>query len=80
MIWRTAAALAAGAAVAFAGGFAWQSREVAALRAESAALATQLAGCTGRLGAIERDRQSDRAVDQMGDDDLRSVPPEWLRP
>jgi hypothetical protein len=80
MIWRTAASVALGAAIAFAGGFAWQARETAALRAEAAALRAELASCTGRLGAIERDRQSDRTVDDMDSDDLRRVPPGWLRP
>lgn len=43
MIWRTAASVAAGAAIACAVGIALQAREVAALRAENAMLAVQAA-------------------------------------
>lgn len=80
MIYRLAALVALGAAIAFAMAFYLSRAEVGALRVESAELRADLAACGGRLGDIIEDRRSDATVDDLTDDDLRRVPPGWLRP
>lgn len=43
-------------------------------------LTMQLAGCTARASNIIEDKESDNAIDNLTDDDLRTVPDGWMRP
>lgn len=38
-----------------------------------------LAGCTARAATLQRDKESDDAIDRIPDADLRNVPDRWLR-
>ncbi|SDI56059.1 hypothetical protein [Salipiger marinus] len=51
----------------------------AALAQDNAALDVALTGCSARVLAITRDKESDHAIDQLPDFDLRHVPDHWLR-
>jgi Tfp pilus assembly protein PilN len=74
---------AIGAAVAFltlAGLALLQTARLDAQRAENAALRLAIDGCNARLSNIQRDKESDDAVDNIPDDGLRTVPDGWLLP
>lgn len=50
------------------------------LRAENAALRLSLDGCNDRLTNIQKDKESDDAINNIPDTDLRDVPDGWLLP
>lgn len=58
--------------------FMWQTLN--STKDEITKLNIQLSGCNGRISYILRDRESDNAVDNLTNDDLRSVPPGWKLP
>ena len=52
----------------------------ATLEAKNRALTLMLAGCEARLKNVAEDKESDNEVDNIPDDELRSVPDRWLMP
>ena len=68
IIWASAASLMAVLSY-------WQWG-VASERADKADAA--LAACKERTAAMLRDMERDNEIDNLGDDGLRNVPPEWL--
>lgn len=61
--------------------YAYYERAQRVALAERLALkSAQLETCGGRLKAVLDDARSDREIDNLPDDALRVVPPEWLRP
>lgn len=43
-------------------------------------LSARVATCEARIRNIVEDKESDNAVDNLDDDDLRHVPDHWLHP
>lgn len=57
-----------------------RAAEIEALQGQLDRTRAELAGCAARTRNILRDKESDREIDNLTDDDLRAVPPHWLRP
>jgi hypothetical protein len=51
-----------------------------AAEVRSGALTLLLEGCNARANNLIEDKESDNAIDNMADDDLRVVPNNWLLP
>jgi len=69
------------AAILSAGGWGYYQKQRAdGLATEAVSLRADLATCGARLSNILEDVESDREVDNIPDDQLRSVPDHWLRP
>lgn len=58
----------------------WQSGTIDRLRAENATVSLSLGACDARLSNIQQDKESDDAINQIPDFDLRNVPDGWLLP
>lgn len=53
---------------------------VASLTARNERLSASLTTCTARATNLIEDKESDDAIDNLSNDDLRSVPDGWLVP
>jgi hypothetical protein len=51
-----------------------------AAEVRSGALTLLLEGCNARANNLIEDKESDDAIDNIADDDLRIVPDDWLLP
>lgn len=72
------------AAMLGAGGAVWWVMELRATNADQSnqikSLTLQLDGCAARSENIIEDKESDDAIDNLSDDDLRNVPADWMLP
>ena len=75
--------LAAGAGIVAAlsiGVNVYQGSRIDTLKSEATVKQVELAACGSRLANLVEDIQSDNGIDALSDDDLRSVPDNWLQP
>lgn len=57
----------------------WEGRALRS-QADARTARTMAASCEARLTSIQKDKESDDAIDRLPDGDLRHVPDHWLRP